>query len=230
MLEILRDSLDDQLTNEEIAATEQRMDRDLLVLIQHACQADNLPRAVELAKLIHNTRVLDAVIKLAEFYRLASLKEKIQTLKEIQEEGEDRLVLAREKRKQWTRPDPLPRVRPVTTDSNASVPKPFQDFGPPPTVPRPGLAPAIPARETTRYTTSASTEQLRSTPIESSSDSPPENKRKRDEVEDISASFEFVAPAPKQSTQIVSQLAQLILLGPRNQPLCPQDWPGKRPK
>ncbi|KAF7361915.1 Chromosome segregation protein [Mycena venus] len=203
MLEILRDGLDDELTNEEISTTEQRVDKDLLILIQSACQKTNLSRAVELAKLIHNTRTLDSAIKLADFYRFAGLKEKFQTLKEIREEAEDRLVLAREKRKQWTRQDPLPRLlSAVATDSNASRPKPFQDFGPPPSMPRPGLAPAIPVKETTRYTANASID-LRSTPVESSSRSPPENKRKRDEVEEVeeaSTSFEFVAPPPKQKT------------------------------
>ncbi|KAF8210212.1 hypothetical protein K438DRAFT_1809179 [Mycena galopus ATCC 62051] len=199
MLEILRDGLDDQLTNTEISRTEQRMDKDLMVLVQKACQKQDIPRAIELVKLIHNTRTLDAAIKLADYLRLPGLKEKIQLLKEIREEGEDRLVLAQEKRKQWTRPDPLPRLLSANTDFNASRPKPFQDFGPPPTVSRPGLAPAVPVKETTRYPTNSSIE-LRPTPVESSSDSPPENKRKRDELEDMPSSFEFAVPPPKQKT------------------------------
>ncbi|KAJ7262195.1 hypothetical protein B0H12DRAFT_1321837 [Mycena haematopus] len=199
MVEILRDGLDDHLTSAEISKTEQRMDKDLLVLIQSACQNANIPRAIELAKLVHSERALDSVIKLANFFRLEGLKEKIQILKEIRADGEDRLVLAQEKRRQWTKPDPLPRLMSATTDSNPPRPKPLQDFGPPPTVSRPGLAPAIPVKETTRYTTNASID-LPPTPVASSSDSPPENKRKRDEVEDISSSFEFAVPPPKQKT------------------------------
>jgi chromosome transmission fidelity protein 4 len=206
MLEIQRDTLDDQLTTEEISATEQRIDKDLIILIQRACQTPDIPRAIELAKLIHHSRGLDAVVKVADFYRFEGMKEKIQMLKKIREEGEDRLILAREKRRQWTRPDPLPRSLSTAVESITSRPKPFQNFGPPPTVSRPGLAPAIPAKETTRYTANASID-LPSTPIECSPDSPPENKRKRDEVEDISTSFDFEAPPPKQSTQTDPHLA-----------------------
>ncbi|KAJ7925280.1 WD40-repeat-containing domain protein [Mycena leptocephala] len=168
-----------------------------VILIQRACQTPDIPRAIELAKLIHHSRGLDAVVKVADFYRFEGMKEKIQMLKKIREEGEDRLILAREKRRQWTRPDPLPRSLSTAVESITSRPKPFQNFGPPPTVSRPGLAPAIPAKETTRYTANASID-LPSTPIECSPDSPPENKRKRDEVEDISTSFDFEAPPPKQ--------------------------------
>ncbi|KAJ7096343.1 hypothetical protein C8R44DRAFT_812788 [Mycena epipterygia] len=196
ILEILRDSLDDQITNEDISRREQLMDKEFVLLIQSACQKENVSRAIELAKLIHNAKFLDSVVKISQFYHLTGLTEKIQMLKKIREEGEDRLILARDKRRQWTRPDPLPRSLAVTTDSISSRPKPFQDFGPPPMVSRPGLAPAIPAKETTRYTANTSID-FTSTPTEPSG-SPPENKRKRDEVEDITTSLDFVAPPPKQ--------------------------------
>ncbi|KAK7057212.1 chromosome segregation protein [Favolaschia claudopus] len=196
MLEILRDGLDDQLTNEEISRTEQRVDKDLVLLVQSAIQKSNIARAVELAKLIHNSRALDSVIKMAEFYHLAGLKEKLQTLKDIREQSEDRLVVARDKRKEWMRPDPLPRSL-GAMDFKASGVRPFQDFGPPPTVSRPGLAPAVPVKETTRFTAST-TVDIRPTPVESVAGSPPENKRKRDEVEEVSSSFDFAAPPLKQ--------------------------------
>ncbi|KAJ7497276.1 hypothetical protein FB451DRAFT_1018101 [Mycena latifolia] len=197
ILEILRDALDDQMTNDDISKREQLMDKDIVLLIQNACQKDNIPRAIELTKLIHNTRFLDSVIKISQFYHFNGLTERIQTLKKIREEGEDRLILAREKRKQWTRPDPLPRPLSAATDSITSRPKPFQDFGPPPAVLRPGLAPAIPVKETTRYTANTSID-FSSTPTDVPSGSPPENKRKRDEVEDIPSSLDFIAPPPKQ--------------------------------
>ncbi|KAJ7680302.1 hypothetical protein DFH06DRAFT_1076932 [Mycena polygramma] len=197
LLEIQRDALDDQLTSDAISKAEQNIDRDLVVLIQGACQNKDIPRAIELAKLVNRTRALDSIIKMAEFYRFAGMKEQVQLLKEIrEEEDEDRLVLARDKRKQWTKPDPLPRSFSTFTDSITSRPKPFQDFGPPPTVSRPGLAPAIPVKETTRYTANANMDPP-ALPMERTS-SPPETKRKRDEVEDISSSFEFAAPPPKQ--------------------------------
>lgn len=178
LLEILRDALDDQITNEKISKHEQLLDKDYVLLIQNACQQDNVPRAIELAKLIHNTRFLDSVIKISEFYHFKGLTEKIQMLKKIRDEDEDRLIVARDKRKQWTRPDPLPRALSAATESISSRPKPFQDFGPPPTVSRPGLAPAIPVKETTRYTANAAIDLVST---ETSSASPPENKRKRDE-------------------------------------------------
>ncbi|KAJ6499321.1 hypothetical protein C8R45DRAFT_1211105 [Mycena sanguinolenta] len=199
MVEILRDGLDDELTSAEISKAEQRMDKDLLLLIQSACQSINIPRAIELAKLVHNPRTLDLLVKMADFFRLEGLKEKFQKLKEIRAEEEDRLVIAREKRRQWTRPDPLPRLMSAITEADASLPNPFQDFGPPPTMSRPGLTPAVPIRETTRYTTKANVD-MPPTPVASSSDSPPENKRKRDEAEDISSSFDFAVPPPKQKT------------------------------
>ncbi|KAJ7218083.1 hypothetical protein GGX14DRAFT_495522 [Mycena pura] len=198
LLEILRDGLDDQLINEEISKTEQLMDKELVLLIQQACKINNIPRAVELAKLIHNSRFLDSVVKIAQFYRFDGMMEKIQALKSIREDSEDRLILAREKRKQWTRPDPLPRPLSIVDDSASSRPKPFQDFGPPPVTSRPGLAPAIPTKETTRYTSATF---LPSTPSGYvSEDSLSENKRKRDELDDVSSSLDFVAPPPKQKT------------------------------
>ncbi|KAJ7647353.1 hypothetical protein FB45DRAFT_1100523 [Roridomyces roridus] len=193
LLEILRDALDDEMTNEQISKHEQLMDKDYVLLIQSACQQDNVPRAIELAKLIHNSKFLDSVIKISEFYHFKGLTEKIQTLKKIREAGEDRLLVAREKRRQWTRPDPLPRTLSAPNESE-SRPKPFQDFGSPPPVTRPGLQPARPVKETTRYTASPSIDM----PPPSSVPSPPENKRKRDEVEELPSSFEFMAPAPKQ--------------------------------
>ncbi|KAJ7132769.1 hypothetical protein C8R43DRAFT_1089712 [Mycena crocata] len=196
-LEILRDGLDDQLTNEEISRGEQEMDKEILQLIKSACSDDKIPRAIELAKLIHRPIILDAAIKISVFYSLSGLTEKFRLLKKIREESEDRLMLARDKRMQWTRPDPLPRSLSSGTDSVSSRPKPFQDFGPPPAVLRPGLAPAIPVKETTRYTTNASADLPPASSREFPSGSPPENKRKRDEVDDMSASLDFVAP-PKQ--------------------------------
>ncbi|KAJ7188294.1 hypothetical protein C8R46DRAFT_934135 [Mycena filopes] len=196
MLEIMRDSLDDELTNEEISKTEQSLDKDLVLLIRSACTQNETSRAIELAKLIHNPKFLDSVAKIADFYHLPPLSEAVLTLKRIREESEDRLVLARDKRKQWTAPDPLPRLLSTTTNSGSSRAKPFQDFGPPPAVSRPGLAPAIPVKETTRYTANTSIE-MPPTPAEFSSGSPPE-KRKRDEVEDMSSSMDFTPPPPKQ--------------------------------
>ncbi|KAJ7287553.1 hypothetical protein C8J57DRAFT_1284265 [Mycena rebaudengoi] len=197
-LEISRDALDDELTSQDIITREKAVDKEMVLLIQEACKANNVPRAIELAKLIHHPKVYDVIIKVSEFYHLVGLTEKIQALKSIREESEDRLVLARNKRQQWTRPDPPLRRLPTVTDSVPSRPKAFQDFGPPPAVSRPGLAPAKPVKETTRYTANT-TFDVPLTPVEASSTSPPESKRKRSEVDDdIPSSLDFDAPPPKQ--------------------------------
>ncbi|KAJ7072346.1 hypothetical protein C8F01DRAFT_1205930 [Mycena amicta] len=183
LLEILRDGLDDELTNEEIVKTEQVMDKELVLLIQSACKLNQIPRAIELAKLIHNARFLDSVLKIAQFYRFDGLEEKIQSLKSIREAEEDRLVLAREKRRQWTRPDPLPRPLSGNDYMGSAPARPFQHFDPPPAISRPGLAPAIPVKETTRFPASSA-----SSVGDESIMTADHNKRKRDDIEDFSSS------------------------------------------
>ncbi|KAF7315738.1 Chromosome segregation protein [Mycena indigotica] len=190
LVEIMRDGLDDELTSAEITKAEQSMDKDLVLLIQGACKLNQTARAIELAKLIHNPLFLDSVIKIAHFYKFEGLMEKIQALKSIREvEEEDRLVLAREKRRQWTRQDPLPR--PLADHGYASSSAPtnaFQNFAPPPAISRPGLAPAIPVKETTRFAAL----------MDDPAAFVPETKRKRDDLEDFSSSQDIAMPPPKQ--------------------------------
>nr|GAT44426.1 chromosome segregation protein [Mycena chlorophos] len=200
LLEILRDGLDDELTSDEISKTEQGMDKDLVLLIQAACKLTQIPRAVELAKLIHNPRFLDSVVKIAEFYHFDALKDKVLALKGIREAEEDRLVLAREKRRQWTRQDPLPRPLFAAEQAYTAAAKPFQHFDAPPAISRPGLAPAIPAKETTRFP--ASSVSSFAVDNESTSFTTSDKKRKRDDADDFSSysSSQDVSmpPPPKQ--------------------------------
>lgn len=212
-----RDSLAEALTTDDISRRELAMDKELIQLIQGACKNDNHPRAIELTKLLHHIASFDMAIKVAGFYHLVGLQEKIELLKADREEEEDRLVVARTKRRQWTRPDPLPRRLPVVNDS--ARPKPLQDFAPPPAIYRPGLARAMPVVETTRFSAAANPNGF---PQSSSSTSPPpgdpptppDGKRKRSEFDDLSPDaddsskrraiheLDVMAQPPKTSTLI----------------------------
>jgi chromosome transmission fidelity protein 4 len=220
LLELARDSLGEQLTTDDISKREIAMDKELIQLIQAACKADNIPRAIELTKLLHHTASFGMASKVAAFYHLVGLQEKIAFLKEKreqEEEEEDRLEAARRKRRQWTVPDPLPRSLPNLAPSAggggpSSRPNLLQDFGPPPAVYRPGLARAVPVVETTRFSAnsgdavegfsySADADLL-------SADATPEGKRKRADEDGMSVdvdehakrrAFEVSTPQPKTS-------------------------------
>ncbi|PSS37835.1 hypothetical protein PHLCEN_2v303 [Hermanssonia centrifuga] len=83
-------------------------------------------------------------IKVAGFYHLIGLQEKMEALKDDREDA-DRLLVAREKRRERTRDlaaIPAPRAPAIPEPSRR---KPFQDFHPPPAIRRPGLDRATPA-------------------------------------------------------------------------------------
>jgi len=148
LLDILRDGLGDELTTDEISRRELALDKELIQLIQNACKNDRLARALDLTKLLHHTASFDMAIKVAGFYHLIGLQEKMEALKDDREES-DRLSDAREKRKQRARDTaPVPAVRAVFAEP--SRPKAFQDFRPPPVKHRPGLERATPVVESTR--------------------------------------------------------------------------------
>lgn len=151
-IDLAVDALDEELTTDEIVQRERAMDKEFIQLIQAACKTDNIPRALELTRLLHYTPFFDAAIQIANFYHLPGLKEKITTLKQEREEEDDRLERARQKRMRWNRVEAPPRM---VMESNQSDdigrPKAFQDFGPPPAIARPGLERATPAIESTRF-------------------------------------------------------------------------------
>ena len=209
-IQTMLDSLDDELTTDDIVTREKALDKELIVLFQGACKANNIPRAIELVNLSHYTSALDAAIKLAEFYRLVGLKEKIAMIKSEREETEDRLTLARNKRRRWLRPEP-PLRQVAESSTSASRFDPLGDVRPPPMIERPGMARVtVPVIETTRYSSLAptlvpnTTSLTQETPTWDNSqlmESPPptDSKRKRAEIDESFPSSDFPMPPPKQS-------------------------------
>lgn len=147
-LDIIRDGLGEELTSDTLAARELVLDKALIQLIQHACKTDRLARALDLTRMLHHTPSFDAAIKIANFYHLIGLKEKMEALKEEREDS-DRLEGLRERRRQIDGDfAPIPAMRLPTSGGygeSYAKQKPFQDFGPPPPMHRPGLERVTPA-------------------------------------------------------------------------------------
>lgn len=192
LIEFSRDALGEELTSNDIAQRELAMDKEFIKLIQIACKADNIPRAIELTKLLHHTLSFDSAIAIAKFYHLVGFKEKIELLKHDREDSEDRLDLARDKRRRWMKPDLPPRQLPSGV-TPTFVTKPFQNYDPPPAMHRPGLARPEPRVVTTKYSNaalngSADFSSLSGSPIMQSTSTSfsasPDGKRKRNDVEE----------------------------------------------
>ncbi|GJE94936.1 WD40 repeat domain-containing protein [Phanerochaete sordida] len=148
LLNILRDELsDDELTTDAISARELALDKELIQLIQGACKADRLARALDLARLLHHPTSLDMAAKVAGFYHLVGLQEKIGLLRDARDAG-DRLEDMRDARRARAADFAVVgRPRTVVVEREERRAKPFADFRPPPAVHRPGLerATATPA-------------------------------------------------------------------------------------
>ena len=147
-LDIIRDGLGEDLTSATLAARELALDKSLIQLIQHACKTDRLARALDLTRMLHLTPSFDAAIKIAGFYHLLGLQEKMEMLKDEREDA-DRLEGLRDRRRQVAADfAPVPALRlPGAGSSDSAKPKPFSDFRPPPALHRPGLERATPAAD-----------------------------------------------------------------------------------
>ena len=64
-----------------IKTREVALDKELLQLVQGACKADNLQRALDVTRLMHNPATVDAAAKVAAFYHLPGLQERMQEVK-----------------------------------------------------------------------------------------------------------------------------------------------------
>jgi chromosome transmission fidelity protein 4 len=203
------DLLDDELTTDSIIARERAMDKEFIILIQGACKADNIPRALELAKLLHQLTSFSAAMKIADFYHLPGFREKLEIIKAEREEDEDRLVVMRDKRRRWLKPDP--QLRQVQMQGyGAGKIDLLGDVRPPPAIERPGMARVtVPVIETTRYRSVVppvppqpvhDETQVTDSPSSTSG----EGKRKRVEVDDddvfgSNSSLPMAPPPLKQS-------------------------------
>ena len=201
---MLMDCLDDELTTDDIFSREKAMDKEFILLIQMACKSDNIPRAIELTKLLHHNVSFDAAMKIAEFYHLVGLKEKIAIIKADREETEDRLILARNKRRRWLKAEPPLRqlVAPTIATSHFD---PLGDTRPAPAIERPGMARVtVPVIEKTRYSSVVPSTQTPEQPTwdQLTADTPPstESKRKRVDLEVSFPSSDIpMMPPPKIS-------------------------------
>ncbi|KAL0581311.1 DNA polymerase alpha accessory factor Mcl1 [Marasmius crinis-equi] len=191
------DALDEELTTDEIVQKELAMDKEFIKLMGEACKSENVARAIELAKLLHAVKSLEAAMALANFYHMHGLKEKIQLLKRDREENDDRLHVARDKRRRWNKADaPTRKLANLENGTSNPFSNPLQDFGPPPTIARPGLSRATPVVET-RYTpptpSDIASEEL---PTESLQFDAAKRKRTEDDFADVDTDFSM--PPPKQ--------------------------------
>lgn len=84
-LNVMSDSLaiSDDIAELEasIRTREVALDKELLQLVQGACKADSLARALDLTRLMHNPATVDAAAKVAAFYHLPGLQERILGVK-----------------------------------------------------------------------------------------------------------------------------------------------------
>ncbi|WVQ98084.1 hypothetical protein IAU59_005206 [Kwoniella sp. CBS 9459] len=98
-----------------IKEREVALDKELLQLVQAACKADNLQRALDLARLMHNTGTIEAAAKVAAFYHLPGLQERIGGVKSEKE---------RKRRAQRSRPrvtDYTPAPIPSSSTANGTA-------------------------------------------------------------------------------------------------------------
>ncbi|WRT64744.1 uncharacterized protein IL334_001678 [Kwoniella shivajii] len=125
VLSTLTDSVDPD-SESLIKEKEVALDKEYLQLVQIACKADNLQRALDVVRLMHNSGTIEAAAKVAAFYHLPGLQERIVSVKTEKE---------RRKRERKSKPR-IPEYVPVASSSNhhgSSSAKGFtSDFAPRP--------------------------------------------------------------------------------------------------
>lgn len=81
-----------------IKEREVALEKELLQLVQGACKADNLQRALDVTRLMHNSATIEAATKVAAFYHLPGLQERIQNFKAEKERQKRRVAQSRSSR------------------------------------------------------------------------------------------------------------------------------------
>nr|XP_031860604.1 uncharacterized protein CI109_003935 [Kwoniella shandongensis]KAA5527676.1 hypothetical protein CI109_003935 [Kwoniella shandongensis] len=100
------------------------LDKEMLQLVQGACKADNLQRALDITRLMHNPGTIEAAAKVAAFYHLPGLQERIHGVKVEKE---------RRKRDKKTRSRPQQDYSPAPVGNGAGPStngRQFNDFAP----------------------------------------------------------------------------------------------------
>lgn len=97
----------------EISRQELELDKLLITLVQTSCKADKLDRALDYTSRLHHLASFDLAQKVADFYHLPGLRERMRKLKESKERamGEDVDEDGRIIREGWGRVlEPVPRA------------------------------------------------------------------------------------------------------------------------
>ena len=159
---MLRDALPPSVTTSaEIHRQELERDKALISLIQTACKADKLERALDYTSMLHHLASFDLAQKVAQFYHLPGLTEKMGALRDVREDADGADGEEHDVRSGWGRiGEPVPRVGVASLEhhsngdnygngrkyGNGRGPnaREFEDFRPPPVVPRRSLAAASP--------------------------------------------------------------------------------------
>lgn len=193
----LKDTLIVSPTNssvkKDINSIQIAQDKELLQMMQTACQADKLQRALDLARLLQLPATLDAAMKLAGFYKFPGLQDKIRMVKESMLDGRGRRRSDRPTG--FIRNEALPfSTSNGLADSRSSAANDLTEFAPRPTSAR-RTAPARPTNDdemdrSMSYIPDTPQESLSVSPVDTRDDSPPYQSRKR-RIEDTIEFDEF---------------------------------------
>jgi chromosome transmission fidelity protein 4 len=189
----LRDSQADEHT---IKQREISLDKELLQLVQGACKADNLQRALDLTRLMHNPGSVDAAAKIAGFYHLPGLQERMGG------------VVVKKRKVAISYPPPYNGNGNGGGSGDREKIKGFNDFAPRNN--RRSFGGKVRDRDSTpangngngTYIPETPRTELESTPLEESVMGSPEGKRKRDEeefepVRKVESSFKGMSFSPR---------------------------------